>query len=126
MECYYYLSAKKLLIYKQKRSIFSSRLLLRRMGEERQRVYRSGQFFRQDPVNHALPVDPGVVIESRRYDRHPEMALATRAGAGMAGMLRRFILDLQAVRRQPIVQLAPYRVRDSHARQLSSNRTDRD
>lgn len=62
----------------------SAGLLPRRARHQLQRVHRSGQFFRQQGVDHAVALDAGLAGESLRHVLYAEMGLAAGAVAGMA------------------------------------------
>ena len=53
---------------------------------KRERVDASGQFRRQQLINHAMALDPALSFEGGRHDIDPEMRLAARSVAGMAFM----------------------------------------
>jgi len=64
--------------------------------------------------HQAVTLDPALAGKGGRHDRQPEVALAFRARAGVAGMARRFVDQIEADRRQGGGQAVAYGSGDSH------------
>ena len=60
----------------------------------------AGKLGRKNLVDHAMTFDPALSAELLRHDVNPEMTLAARPVSRMALMAVRFVLDLEALRRQ--------------------------
>jgi len=67
---------------------------------DRERVNAAGQFGRQNLVDHAMTLDPALPAECFRHDMNAEMSLAARTMPRMTFMAMRFILDIEALRRE--------------------------
>ena len=66
---------------------------------------RRRQVPRKSPINHAMAFDPGLSFEGIRHDIDPEMGLPAFAVPGMAFVLVRFILHLEALGCESLGQL---------------------
>jgi hypothetical protein len=67
---------------------------------DRERVDAAGKLGRKYLVDHAVALDPALATECIRHDMNPEMGLATRAGAGVALVLMRFIHNIETLWRK--------------------------
>ena len=73
-------------------------VLVGRQGRERERVDIRFHQFTQRRMDHALALDPGFTRERLGDDSQAEVTFAAGAGAGVAGVAVRFVLDLEAER----------------------------
>src|SRR5690606_39201918 len=83
----------------------------RRQRFHRQRMKAGVEFVLEGGIDQALAGDAGLSVESLRHDFHPEMRLAGLAPAGVTVMLRGFVFDGQAYRRERRPELAVNRRR---------------
>ena len=63
----------------------------RRRGVDRERMHAAGKLGRERRVDHAVALEPALSAEGLRHDIDPEMGLAARPVAGMAGVLMGFV-----------------------------------
>ena len=54
-----------------------------------------GHFLLERGIDEALALQPALAVKGGRYDLYPEMRLAARARAGMAGMTVRLVHDFE-------------------------------
>jgi len=67
---------------------------------DRERVDAAGQFGGKNLVDHAMTFDPALPSEGFRYDMNPEMTFTARPMSRMTLVAVRFILDIEALRRE--------------------------
>jgi hypothetical protein len=67
---------------------------------DRKRVNPGGQLRRKNPVDHAMAFDSALPTERFRYDMNPEVTFTARPMPGMPLVAVRFILDVEALRRE--------------------------
>jgi hypothetical protein len=67
---------------------------------DRERMDAAGQFGGKNLVDHAMTFDPALPAEGFRHDMDPEVTFTARPMPGMAFMAVRFILDIEALRRE--------------------------
>ena len=60
----------------------------------------AGQFGGKNLVDHAMAFDPALPAEGFRYDMNPEMSFTARPMPRMTFVAVRFILDIEALRRE--------------------------
>ncbi len=72
------------------------------------------QFSGQGCIDHAMPFDPGLPFEAWRHNIDPEMRLAARPVARMAGMQMRFIRHVDLGRSESFAQLLCDGILDGH------------
>jgi len=70
-----------------------------------ERMHAAGQFARQRRIDHAMAFEPALSTERFRYDIEAEMSLAAGPVSGVALVPMRFILDMEALRRESCAQL---------------------
>ncbi len=61
-----------------------------------------------------MTLNPALPNEGQRYDIHTEMCLTARPMPGMARMQVRFVLDIEALRRESFAQLVGDSVPGAH------------
>ena len=81
---------------------------------DRQGVDATCKLGRKNLVDHAMTFDPALSAERLRHDMHTEMGLAAGPVPGMAGMVVRFVLDIEALRRESSDELFGDPVFDLH------------
>jgi hypothetical protein len=64
----------------------------------RKRVHAAGKFGGQNCIDHPVPVDPTLSAERIGHDGDTEMSLAAGAVAGVTGVLRGLIDNVEALR----------------------------
>jgi hypothetical protein len=86
------------------------------------RVDAAGEFPGERCIYHAMALDSGLSFEGVSHDIHPEMGLAAFAVPGMAFVLVRFILHLEALGRKSLGQLLRDGIGGSHAARVKRRR----
>jgi hypothetical protein len=87
-----------------------------------ERVYAGCQFIRKCCINHAMALDPVLSFEGLSHDIDPVMSLPAFPVPGMACMLVRFILHLEALGRESLGQLPRDGIGGSHPFELGDAR----
>jgi hypothetical protein len=77
-------------------------------------VHAAGEFTGKCRIDHAVALDSALSAKGFRYDIDPEMGLAARPVAGMAGMLVRLVYDPQVLGIESFGQLSCDEVLDAH------------
>src|SRR5689334_629178 len=67
---------------------------------DRQGMDATRELGRKNLVDHAMTFDPALPAERLSYDMDSEMTFAARPVSGMAFVAVRFVLDVEALRRQ--------------------------
>lgn len=88
--------------------------LSRRLRVDRKRMYAAFQLAGERRVDHAMTFEPALSPEGFCHDIDPVMGLAARPVSGMAFMQMRFVLDMQARRREGGDELGGDDVLHSH------------
>ena len=65
-----------------------------------ERMDAAGQFAGKNLVDHAMTFDPALPTEGFRYDMNPEMTFTARSMPRVTFVAVRFILDIEALRRE--------------------------
>ncbi|HZA67875.1 MAG TPA: hypothetical protein VE592_13040 [Geminicoccaceae bacterium] len=71
-------------------------------------------------VHHALALDPALAGKRLRDDGDPKVAFAFRTGAGVTGMLRRLIDQVDAAGREGLAQPSVDRLGDAHVTSIAT------
>ena len=79
--------------------------LARRRRVNGERVNAARKLARQRRIDHAVTFEPALSAKDFRYDIHSEMRFTAWPVAGMTFVLMRFILDIEARRRESLAQL---------------------
>jgi hypothetical protein len=87
-----------------------------------ERVHAAYKFPGKRRINHAVALDPGLSFEGVSHDIDPEMGLPAFPVPGMAFMLVRFILHLEALGRKSLGQLLRDGIGGSHAARVKRRR----
>jgi hypothetical protein len=74
--------------------------LARRVGMDRKRVDAAGQLGGKNLVDHAMTFDPALPTEGFRHDMNPEMTFTAWPMPRMTLVAVRFILHIEALRRE--------------------------
>lgn len=82
---------------------------------DRQRMYAAREFLRQRCIDHAVALDPALPLERLRYDIDSEVGFSLRPAAGMARVLVRFILHVEAHGRECCAKLLRNAILGFHA-----------
>ena len=90
----------------------------RRRGVNGERVDAARQFVRQNAVNQAVALQPGLPFELFRHDIDAEMRLPARPVPGMAFVLVRFIHHFEPLGRESVGQLLCDEIGSLHAARL--------
>ena len=85
-----------------------------RAGVNRKRMHAPRKFRRKNLVDDAMSFDPALSAEGFRYDINSEMRLTARPVSRVSFVAVRFILDLEALRRQRGCQFLGDLVLDLH------------
>jgi hypothetical protein len=80
------------------------------------------QLIRKCCINHAVALDPGLTFEDFSHNIDPVMSLPAFPVPGMACMLVRFILNLEALGRESLGQLLCDGIGGSHRVELGDGR----
>ena len=83
-----------------------------------ERVDASRQFARQNAVNQAVALQPGLPFERLRHDIDAEVSLPARPVPGMTLVLVRFINHFEALRHESLGQLLCDEIGGSHIARL--------
>jgi len=82
------------------------------------RVDARGQRVREDRIDHAMTLDPALPLKGAGHNIKPEMRLAAGSMSGVAFMPMRFVLDMQALRRERLTQFFRDDIVPLHGRRL--------
>jgi hypothetical protein len=78
------------------------------------------QFHRQRFIDHAMTLKPALAIERIGHDMNTEVAFAVRRVAAVARVQMRFVDNVQALRRERLVQLFRHSVGHAHAIRIAA------
>ena len=70
-----------------------------------ERVHTAGKLGRERGIDHAVALNPVLPAKGFRYDIKSEMGLAAGPVSGMTFVPTGFVFDVQALRRESLVQL---------------------
>ena len=85
-------------------------------GADGERVYGPGQLVRENAMHESLSLHPAPAGEALGDDMEPEVRLPLGSRAGVSGMLRGLVEQLQTGRLQSRLELGAYPFRDNHCR----------
>jgi hypothetical protein len=87
-----------------------------------ERVHAAGEFPGKRRIYHAMALDPGLTFERVSHNINSEVGLPAFPMSGMAFVLVRFILHLEALGRESLGQLIRDDIGGSHAARVKRRR----